>query len=154
MKVQQFLDQQGVSFEVLPHEPTYSAQRMAQAVHVPGDNVAKTVLLKADGQFILAVLPATHQIHLEMARDALAAHTLELASEDELAHVFADCELGALPPFGSQYGLETLVDASLSEDDDIVFEGNAHREAFRMKYRQFEELENPQVAVFAYHTCS
>lgn len=153
MKVQQFLDERGIAFEVLTHEPTFSAQRMAQAVHVCGDNVAKTVLLKADGQFVLAVLPATHQIHLEMAREALAAHLVELAPENELVSVFPDCERGALPPFGSQYGLETLVDASLAEDDEIVFEGNAHREAFRMKYRQYEDLENPQVAVFAYHTC-
>jgi Ala-tRNA(Pro) deacylase len=153
VKVQQFLNERGVAFEELTHEPTYSAQRMAQAVHVCGDNVAKTVLLKADGQFVLAVLPATHQIHLEMARDALAAYLVELADEGELAMIFPDCELGALPPFGSQYGLETLVDASLAEDDEIVFEGNAHREAFRMKYREYENLENPQVAVFAYHTC-
>ncbi|HEY5312435.1 MAG TPA: YbaK/EbsC family protein [Pirellulales bacterium] len=153
MKVQQFLNARGVSFEMLPHEPTFSAQRMAQAVHVSGDNVVKTVLLKADGQFVLAVLPATHQIHLEMAREALAAHLLELAGEDELASVFADCELGAVPPFGTQYGIETLVDASLAEDDEIVFEGNAHRQAFRMKYRDYEDLENPQVAVFAYHQC-
>ncbi|HWC88008.1 MAG TPA: YbaK/EbsC family protein [Pirellulales bacterium] len=153
MKVQQFLDSRGISFEMLPHEPTFSAQRMAQAVHVSGDNVAKTVLLKADGQFVLAVLPATHQIHLEMAREALAAHLLELADEDELAKVFSDCEVGAVPPFGTQYGIETLVDASLAEDDEIVFEGNAHRQAFRMKYRDFEDLENPQVAVFGYHQC-
>jgi Ala-tRNA(Pro) deacylase len=153
VKVQQFLDERGIPFEALPHEPTYSAQRMAQAVHVCGDSVAKAVLLKADGQFILAVVPATHQIHLEMAREALAAHSVELASERELSQVFPDCELGALPPFGSQYGIETLVDASLTEDNDIVFEGNAHREAFRIKYQQFAELEDPQVAVFSYHCC-
>lgn len=153
MKVQQFLNSRGIAFEMLPHEPTFSAQRMAQAVHVSGENVAKPVLLKADGQFVLAVVPATHQIHLEMAREALAAHHLELASEDELANMFPDCELGALPPFGTQYGVETLVDASLAEDDEIVFEGNAHRNAFRMKYRDYEDLEHPQVAVFAYHQC-
>jgi Ala-tRNA(Pro) deacylase len=153
VKVEQFLDARGISFEMLPHEPTFSAQRMAQAVHVSGESVAKTVLLKADGQFVLAVLPATHQIHLEMAREALAAHLLELASEEELAQVFSDCEVGAVPPFGTQYGVETLVDASLAEDDEIVFEGNAHRQAFRMKYRDYEDLERPQVAVFAYHQC-
>ena len=153
MKVQQFLDERGVPFEALPHEPTFSAQRMAQAVHVCGDNVAKAVLLKADGQFILAVLPATHQIHLEMAREALAAHSVELASEPRIGPAFPRLRGRALPPFGSQYGVETLVDASLTEDNDIVFEGNAHREAFRIKYQQFAELEDPQVAVFSYHCC-
>lgn len=154
MKVQEFLANRGIAFEVLPHDPTFSAQRMAEAVHVRGDNVAKTVLLKADGKYVLAVLPATHQIYLDMARDALEARSLRLADEQDMAEVFADCEVGAVPPFGSQYGLTTLVDAALTEDDEIVFEGNAHREAIRMKYRHFEELEQPRVAVFSYHVCT
>jgi len=153
VKIERFLDERGVAFESLPHEPTFSAQRMAQAVHISGDNVAKAVLVNADGQFILTVLPATHQVHLEMLREALCAHQVELASEDDLARIFTDCEVGSLPPFGSQYGVETLVDASLTEDVDIVFEGNQHREAFRMRYQQFAELEKPQMAIFAHHTC-
>jgi Ala-tRNA(Pro) deacylase len=153
MRVQQFLSERGIPFDVIKHEPTFSAQRMAEAVHVPGDNVAKTVLLKADDHFVLAVLPATFQVYLEMAQEALSAHVVELAGEEDLRRIFPDCELGALPPFGSQYGLQTLVDASLTEDDQIVFEGNDRREAIQIAYRDYEELEQPQVAVFSYHTC-
>lgn len=152
MVVQQFLRERGIEFEVLPHEATYSAQRMAQAVHVCGDNVAKTVLLKADGRFVLAVLPATHHVYLEMARLAVGAAEIRLADEPDFRAVFSDCELGVLPPFGSQYGLPTLVDASLTEDDEIVFDGNGHREAIRVKFRDYEELERPTIAVFSYHT--
>lgn len=154
MRVQQFLRDKGIVFDVLTHEPTYSAQRMAEAVHVCGDNVAKAVLLKVDDHFVLAVLPATFQVHLEMACEALEAHRVELASEQDLKQVFCDCEFGAALPFGSQYGLQTLVDASLTEDTEIVFEGNAHREAISMRYRDYEELEQPQVAVFSFHTCA
>lgn len=151
MRVQELLKLRGIEFEVLPHESTYSAQRMARAVHVCGDLVAKTVLLRADDQFIVAVLPATHQIYLEMALDALDAATLELADELDFDQLFPDCEHGVVPPFGSFYGLTTLVDASLTEDDEIVFESNGSREAIRMKYRAFELIERPIVAVFAYH---
>ena len=154
MKVQQFLAQQGVAFDVLPHDPTFSAQRMAEAVHVCGDNVAKTVLLKTDDGYVVAVLPATHQLFIDMVRDALESPHVRLADAREMAQVFADCEYGVVPPFGSQYGLMTLVDVALTEDDEIVFEGNAHREAIRMKYQAYEELEQPRVAVLSYHVCS
>jgi Ala-tRNA(Pro) deacylase len=151
MDVQRFLQERGVAFEVLPHDPTFSAQRMAEAVHTCGDNVAKMVLVKADGKPVLTVMPATHHLYLEMAREALGATRVELASEPDLKRFFPDCEVGALSPFGSQYGMRTLVDASLTEDEEIVFESNAHRVALRMKYQAFEELERPQIALFAYH---
>jgi Ala-tRNA(Pro) deacylase len=151
MQVERWLQQQGATFEVLEHEPTFSAQEMAQAVHVSGDNVAKTVLLKADGRFILAVVPATYYIHFELACEALGAQHVELARELDCARVFPDCEIGALPPFGSQYGVETLVDYALTEDDEIVFVGNDHRQSIRMKYRLYAELEQPRVSVFSFH---
>lgn len=156
MQVQHFLRERGVRFEVLPHEPTFSAQRMAHAVHVAGDWVAKCVLLRVDGlsengRYVLAILPATHQIYFDMAREALDAATIELAAERELQRVFRDCESGVVPPFGSQYGIDTLVDSSLTEDDEIVFESNRHRESIRMSFRSFVEVEHPQIALFAYH---
>lgn len=153
MQVQDWLAARGAEFEELPHEAAYSSQRLAQAVHVRGDLVAKAVLLEVDDRFVVAVVPATHQIHLEMVRDALNAHHVELAGEHELAAHFPDCEWGALLPFGSKYGLQTIVDYTLAEADEIVFEANDHRRAIRMSYRQFAELERPDVAVLSYHCC-
>ncbi|SIO56766.1 Ala-tRNA(Pro) deacylase [Singulisphaera sp. GP187] len=146
MNIQQFLSRGGRAFEVLEHSTTYTAQQVAQAVHVPGDEVAKTVVLEADGRYVMAVLPSTHHVDLEKARGVLQAATVALADEGAFARLFPDCERGALPPFGSQYGLATLVDESLTRDERIVFEGNTHHEAIRMSYRDYEELERPQVA--------
>jgi Ala-tRNA(Pro) deacylase len=100
---------------------------------------------------LLAVLPATYYVYPELARQALDAHTLSLATEEECGRMFPDCEVGALPPFGSLYGLPTIIDTSLTEDEQIVFEGNTHHEAIRMKFQDFRRLEQPQVASIACH---
>jgi Ala-tRNA(Pro) deacylase len=151
MQVQQFLKDQGVSYKVLEHRPTFTAQYTAQAVHTRGDEVAKTVVLKADAGYVLAVLQATHKIDMMRARETLGAQLVELASEADFQKLFPDCEVGALPPFGSQYGLQTLVDESLTRDQEIVIEGNTHREAIRLKYADFDRIEHPKVAAFTYH---
>jgi Ala-tRNA(Pro) deacylase len=151
MNVRQFLDQSRRHYDVLTHLETHSAMGMAQAVHMPGDEVAKPVILKADGNYVMAVIPATYRIDLDKARDALHAHSLELAHENDFGRLFPDCERGARPPFGSLYGMPTMVDRALTRDDRIVFEGNTHREAFRMSFREFEELEHPQMADIACH---
>ncbi len=149
MNVRAFLDQSGRTFEVLEHPATYTALGMAHAVHVSGHETAKSVILKADGRHVLAVLPASRHVDLEKARTALQADTLELADEADFARLFPDCERGALPPFGSRYGLTTMVDEALTRDEHIVFEGNTLNEAIRMAYRDYAELEQPRVADFS-----
>jgi Ala-tRNA(Pro) deacylase len=147
MNIQEFLGRRNVPFDVLKHRDTHDAQRMAQAVHVSGHQVAKTVLLRLDkpAEYVVAVLPASHSVDFEKACKALNAQKLELATEIEMSQRCPDCDIGALPPFGSQYGMKTVVDELLTEDDDIVFEGCVHSEAIRMKYADFAELENPSV---------
>jgi Ala-tRNA(Pro) deacylase len=150
MNVQQYIEQRGIPFRMLNHQPTYAAQRLAQVMHVPGEEVAKAVLLRADDGFVLAVLSATRTVDLERVREIVGAASVDLASEPDCGSHFADCELGALPPFGSKYGMRTLVDRSLSEDEEIVFEGNTHHEAIRMKFRDYLELERPRLADFSH----
>jgi Ala-tRNA(Pro) deacylase len=151
MNVQQFLRHRDIPFEIMQHQPTYTAQSLAQAVHVSGDEVAKTVLLRADEDYVLAVLPATHSVDLTMAKDLIGAGDVRLAQESECGSHFPDCELGVLPPFGSQYGMKTLVDESLMHDEEIVFEGNNHHEAIRMRLEDYQRLEHPLVGSFAHH---
>ncbi len=145
MNVHEFLHQHKVEYQILHHAPTYDAQRLAQAVEETGYRVAKTVLLKSDADYLLAVVPATHVIDLADVQQLLRADSLELASEEELAKRFPDCETGAVPPFGSLYGVTTLVDESLSESEEIVFEGNTHDEAIRMRFVDYFELEKPVI---------
>jgi Ala-tRNA(Pro) deacylase len=150
MQTDKFLTRNGVSFQVLPHRATYDAQRMAQTLHVPGDEVAKTVLLRVEdgATFVVAVLPATRSVDLCRAAEALGGGPVELATENEIVAHCPDCEAGVLPPFGSQYGMRTLVDRSLTEDEEIIFEANTHDEAIRMRFEDFRELEQPLIASF------
>ena len=147
MNIPEFLDRNGVSFKVMTHYKTYEAQRMAQAVHVSGHHVAKTVLLRVgeSNEYVVVVLPATRNIDFEEARRVFGEEQVELATEREISIHCADCDVGALPPFGSQYNMRTVVDQSLTEDEDIVFEGNSHSEAIKMKYADFARLEKPEV---------
>lgn len=150
MNVQEFLNDKQVEFAVLPHSHTFDAQRLAQALHTPGGEVAKTVLLRADngGQYIVALLPAPKQLDLKKVSHALGGRQIELATEKEIQEHCPDCEVGALPPFGHQYGMQTLVDEGLTEDEEIVFEGNNHREAIRMRFEDFRAIEEPLIGKF------
>ncbi len=149
-----FLREKGIDFEVIPHPETYDAQHMAEALHISGRHVAKTVLLRADRGFayIVAVLPAPYRIDLQALSAAYGGSRLELATEQEIAERCPDCEFGVLPPFGSQYSLKTIVDKELTLDEWFVFEGSTHREAVRMRWDDFQRVEQPLVACFAVAT--
>lgn len=151
MNVQEFLAGRRVTYDAISHRDTYDAQRLAQVLHVPGQEIAKTVLLRADGgyTYLVCVLPATKTIDFEKVSAALGGSRVELATEVEIMQHCPDCEFGTLPPFGSQYGMKTLVEESLTSDDEIVFEGNNHHEAIRMRYEDFQAIEQPLVARFA-----
>ena len=149
MRLDEFLQHRQIPHRRLPHQLAYTANRLAQALHVPGQEVAKTVLLRTPHGYIVAVLPATHRVDLDRVRQHLGEAEAELATEDEIQHLFPDCEPGAMPPFGSLYQLPTLVDESLAEDDEIVFEGQTHMEAFRMRYRDYVNTEHPQIGRYA-----
>ena len=147
MNLQEYLGRKNVPFDVLPHRETYEAQRMAQAVHVSGHHVAKTVLVRMGepAGYVVVVLPASHNIDFEKARKVLGVKKVDLATEREISLRCPDCEVGALPPFGSHYNMKTVVDKSLTQDEAIVFEGQSHSESIRMKYTDFARLENPEV---------
>ncbi len=151
MKLDEMLQQRRVPFEHLHHRPAYTANRTAQMLHVPGQEVAKTVVLRVDGRYVLAVLPATHRIDLEQVRQDLGADRVEMASEPEMDRLFPDCERGAVPPFGSLYQLETLVDESLAADERIVFDAQSHEDAIRMSFQDYEAMEHPRRGHFGRH---
>jgi Ala-tRNA(Pro) deacylase len=99
--------------------------------------------------YAVAILPATHLIDLDAVSRLLGGARMELATEYEIAQRCPDCETGVLPPFGSMYGLETVLDESLRGAVQIVFEANTHQEAIRMAGEDFMRLENPLVGDFA-----
>ena len=137
--LQQHLANEGVRFDVLMHAHTQSASETAQASHISGRHIAKAVVLKDAQGFLLAVLPASHHIHLNALR-RLVEREVELASEEEAACLFGDCETGALPADGDAYGVPTVVDETLAEQPDIYIEGGDHRTLLHIKGDEFRHL--------------
>jgi Ala-tRNA(Pro) deacylase len=154
MNTKQFLQEHKANFEVVTHAEAFDASHLAQATATPGREVAKSVLLRANHgyRYVIAVLPATHRIDLEALSKQLGGASVELATEIEVNQSCRDCEFGVLSPFGSQYGARTLVDKSLSEDETILFEGNSHHEAIRMKFADYCQIERPMIVEFACRT--
>jgi Ala-tRNA(Pro) deacylase len=123
--VENYLTQAGVRYDVIPHHHTSTSAFSAQAAHVPGERLAKCVMLEDDRGYLMAVLPATRKVDLGALHRALGRE-LGLATESELTGLFSDCEPGALPPLGRAYGIETIVDNSLVSAQDVYFESGDH----------------------------
>lgn len=149
MRLSEYLDEQGVWFERLPHDPAFTAQATAQAEHVPGRMEAKVVMVKLDGKDAMAVLPATHRVDLGELCVSAGAQEARLMTEWELSRLFPDCEPGAMPPFGHLYGLPVYMDWGLVDNTEIVFNGGTHEEGIRMRLRDYERLARPFVCGFA-----
>ena len=151
MYVVDYLRSRRVWFETFLHRPASSATRLAGRVHIPGRSVAKTVLVKARGAYLLTVLPATSRVDLARLGHALGLDPgeVKLAAADEIERIFHDCEPGTIPPFGRLYELRTVADVSLQDAGVLVFRTNTRHLGIRMQFRDYESLEEPFRADFA-----
>ena len=154
MRVTEFLDDSSVSYEVVEHEPAFTAQQMAALEHESGKYVAKPVIVKADGEFMMCVLAACYKIDLGALKSQLGAKKVELADENDIGEIFDDCELGAEPPFGNLYDLPVIMDKALEDDDHILFQAGTHEQAIRLDMKDYRKLVKPKVLDFSYHMSS
>jgi Ala-tRNA(Pro) deacylase len=144
--LKQFLDSKQIKYIVISHSVAYTAQGIAALVHMPGKELAKTVIVKIDGVLAMAVVPASRQLDLFLLKLAVGATTVELASEADFKGRFPDCETGAMPPFGNLYGMQVIADEALAEDKVIAFNAGSHRELVRLAWADFVTLVQPKVA--------
>jgi osmotically-inducible protein OsmY/prolyl-tRNA editing enzyme YbaK/EbsC (Cys-tRNA(Pro) deacylase) len=148
-KLATYLRANHVPFETQHHRIAYTAQDVAASEHLPGQLMAKVVIAIADGELIMLVLPANRRADLAKVRAALGARELWLAEEHDFARRFADCEIGAMPPFGNLYDLPVYVDESLTADPSIVFQAGTHMETMRIRYADFARLVKPTMVDIA-----
>ena len=148
-RLENYLREHRVSFEEQHHPRAVTAQEVAASEHVPGRMLAKTVMVLADGEMVMLALPAPYQVDLEKVAAALGVDEARLAEEEEFEDTFADCEVGAMPPFGNLYGVAVYVEKTLTEDETIVFRSGTHTETMSVSYSDFERLVEPTVAEFA-----
>lgn len=142
-RVRQHLDEQNVKYSILQHSPAYTAQEVAESVHVTGKHFAKCVMVKIDGRLAQVVLPATDQVDLTRMAHSVGATSVELAKEDEFKESFPDCEVGAMPPFGNLFGMEVFVSPHLTAADRIAFNAGSHTDVMQLSYGDFERLVDP-----------
>ncbi len=148
-KLKDFLDQEGVKYVAITHSPAFTAQEVAASAHIPGKELAKTVIVKLDGDMAMAVLPASQSVDFDKLADLAGADSAELAGEEEFRDLFGECEVGAMPPFGNLYDMDVYVEESLTEDEEIAFNAGTHKELVRLDYADFERLVQPTVGAFA-----
>jgi len=146
MKLKDFLDSQRVKYITITHSPAYTAQEIAASAHIHGKDLAKTVMVKADGKLAMAVVPASHKVSLDRLCSVAGAKTLDLASEQDFKDKFPDCDIGAMPPFGNLYEMDVYVSETLSRDKEIAFNAGSHTELIQLQYQDFERLVHPKVA--------
>jgi Ala-tRNA(Pro) deacylase len=147
-KLKEFLDGEAVKYMKIAHSPAYTAQEVAQSLHIKGHKVAKTVIVFIEGKMAMAVLPANLSIDFDYFRKEIGAKEIRLATEAQFKDMFPDCEVGAMPPFGNLYGMEVYVDQHLTDDEEIFFNACTHSELIRISYLDFERLVKPKVLRF------
>ena len=148
-KLKAFLDSQKVKYVSCKHSKAFTASEVAASTHVPGREMAKTIMVKADGKMVMVVLPAPEFISMDLLKYVTGAKSVHIAGEQEFKDLFPDCEVGAMPPFGNLYGLETFVDASLTEDDEIAFNAGTHTEIIKLAYEDYHRIVEPKVVHLA-----
>jgi Ala-tRNA(Pro) deacylase len=149
-RLEGYLRENGVPFEVMTHGQAYTMQEVAAALHVSGKQVAKVVIVKADGEMAMLVMPAPYRLNLAKARALLGAKKVSLAREEEFTALFPDCAPGAMPPFGNLYDVPVYVDRALAERAEVIFRVGTHQHTMKVAYDDFARLAQPKMGEFAY----
>ncbi len=144
-RLKDLLDKNGIRYVCISHSRAYTAAAIGAITHIPGREIAKTVMVKLDGKLAMVVVPGSRHIDLAVLKRELGVNSALLVTEPEFADAFPDCEVGAMPPFGVLYDLPVYVDELLTRDEEIAFNAGSHRELIRRSYKDFERLVKPKV---------
>ena len=143
-RLKEVFDQAKISYEVYNHPRAFTAQEIAATQHITGRAMAKVVMLNVDGSFVMAVLPSNRMVDFKLAKAGLGATDISLATEEQFATLFPECEIGAMPPFGNLFGVTVIVDPALERYESIFFNAGNHLQTVRLKYRDFKALVKPE----------
>ena len=142
-KLLDFLDENKIKYIQINHSPAYTAREVAASAFVPRAEFAKAVIVDLDGEEVMAVVPASRHVDITALGELAQKGNARLATEDEFKTRFADCEPGAMPPFGSLYGMRVFIDDAVTEVDDLCFNAGTHEQIIRMDCADYLRLEQP-----------
>lgn len=148
-KLREFLDANHVQYVTITHSAAFTAQGIAALTHIPGKELAKTVIVNIDDALAMVVLPASYHVDLDLMREVTGGKNVTIAHERDFQNCFPGCETGAMPPFGNLYGMEVFASRALTEDKEIAFNAGSHYELIKLAYKDFERLVNPKITDFS-----
>jgi Ala-tRNA(Pro) deacylase len=151
MDLVKFLKKNEVPFQLRHHPARFTAQEVAAAEHISGEEVVKAVIVRVDGRFAMCVLPATYQLKMDQVRKVLGGKDVRLATEEEIGKLFPDSQVGAMPPFGGQYGVEIWAEDALAADDEILVPAGTHEDSILMTWLDYERLAKPRLVHLGEH---
>ena len=137
--LKEYLDKQQVAYELVPHPRTGSSMETAEEAHVPGNRLAKAVIIREEGTYSMVIVPSAMHVDLAILRQQFG-HAAELATEAELGKLFPDCAVGAVPPVGAAWGLDTYLDDCLLDEGEVFFEAGDHEDLVQVSGEQFRKL--------------
>lgn len=148
-RLREYLDSKGVKYATIAHSPAYTMTEIAKAAHMPGNKLAKTVMVDMDGSLAMVVLPTPKHVDLKLLREVTGARSVRLATERQFKDKFPGCEVGAMPPFGNLYDMAVYVAPEMTECDWIAFNAGSHTELLQLAYEDFARLVKPHVMALA-----
>ena len=137
--LREYFELKGTQYDLVRHARTFTSVETAAAAHVTGDKLAKSVVLEAKDEYVMAVIPSTHHLRLETLR-ARFGHPFDLVTETDVHRLFKDCQLGSIPALGQAYGMKVAVDETLLDLDEIYFESGDHTQLVHMSGQDFRAL--------------
>ena len=146
-KLKSFLDENAVKYVTIRHSPAYTASEIAQSAHIPGRELAKTVMVKVGNNLAMVVLPASQRVDTARVSQAAGGENVVLAKEEEFRARFPGCEVGAMPPFGNLYGMKVFLSPRLAKDEEIAFNAGSHTELIRLRYDDYERMEKSAIVM-------
>ena len=146
-KLKSFLDENAVKYVTIRHSPAYTASEIAQSAHIPGRELAKTVMVKVGNNLAMVVLPASQRVDTARVSQVAGGENVVLAKEEEFRARFPGCEVGAMPPFGNLYGMKVFLSPRLAKDEEIAFNAGSHTELIRLRYDDYERMEKSAIVM-------
>lgn len=147
-RLEQYLRDNAVPYVAMNHPPAFTAPEAAAALHIPGRQFVKVVMIKAGERIVMCAVPANKHVDLRILAALLNEPEARLAREEEFAALFPDCLLGAMPPFGHFYGVPVYVDATLNEAPEIAFPAGTHTDTLKVRLADYLRLASPVVESF------
>lgn len=138
-----------IPYEVISHPKCDRAFETAEIEHVPASQFAKVVMIKIEGKDAMFVIPANRNLDFFKVSDAVGNENIWLGEEGEFHDLFPNCEVGAMPPFGSLYHIPCYVDVALEDQKYIYFNAGSHKECIKMPVSQYLALAEAEIGDYS-----